>query len=234
MPSDKRQIKIGLSKNSTCNYISSRSERVAVALDDAMHTTSGYELLLANGFRRSGQTIYAPHCEMCNACQSIRVSILDFKPSKSQKRILAKAKEQALHWQVKTEMDSEWFELYSRYITARHADGTMFPPQEEVFSEFSRCEWLKIDYLHIYQQDKLVAIAITDNLTHSGSAFYTFFDPEFPLSLGTLAILYQLEHCVEQQKQWLYLGYQIDECSAMNYKVRFQRHQRLVNHRWQG
>jgi arginine-tRNA-protein transferase len=33
-------------------------------------------------------------------------------------------------------------------------------------------------------------------------------------------------------KEWLYLGYQIDECPAMNYKTRFHPHQRLVNQRW--
>ncbi|MFA0233158.1 arginyltransferase, partial [Vibrio sp. 10N.261.45.A7] len=62
----------------------------------------------------------------------------------------------------------------------------------------------------------------------------TFFDPDIDISMGTLGVLFQIQHAQKEQKQWLYLGYQIDECPAMNYKVRFQRHQRLVNQRWQG
>lgn len=234
MSSEKHQIKIGLSSNNPCNYLSSRMERVAVALDDSLHSSAGYELLLANGFRRSGNTIYTPHCEMCSACQSIRVVVGDFSLSRSQKRVLAKAREMGVHWQAKSEMDSDWFELYSRYINERHSTGSMYPPKEEEFQRFSQCEWLDVQYLHIYQGSKLIGVAVTDNMQHCSSAFYTFFEPDFPVSLGTLAVLYQTEFCQIKQKHWLYLGYQIDECPAMNYKVRFQRHQRLVNHRWQG
>lgn len=68
----------------------------------------------------------------------------------------------------------------------------------------------------------------------ANSAFYTFYDPDIKLSIGTLSVLYQLELTRKQGKRWLYLGYQIDECPAMSYKVRFDSHQRLVNHRWQG
>ena len=45
------------------------------------------EVLLANGFRRSGETIYKPHCDQCQACQALRVSVPEFKLSKSQKRL---------------------------------------------------------------------------------------------------------------------------------------------------
>lgn len=234
MSSDKNQIRIGLSHNTNCHYLDGRTERVAVALDDTLHSITGYELLLANGFRRSGNTIYTPHCEMCTSCQSIRLAVNEFVASRSQKRILTKAKDQSLHWQVKNKMDSNWFDLYRRYINARHADGSMFPPNKEEFALFSQCEWLNVQYLHIYKEDQLIGIAITDMMSDCGSAFYTFFEPDFPISLGTLAVLYQVNYCYQQQKTWLYLGYQIDECAAMNYKVRFQRHQRLVNHRWQG
>ncbi len=110
----------------------------------------------------------------------------------------------------------------------------MYPPQKDEFDKFAKSQWLNTQFLHIYQHNQLIAIAVTDVLPHSASAFYTFFDPNSPLSIGTLAVLLQLEFCKTHQKQWLYLGYQIDECPAMNYKVRFQRHQRLVNQRWQG
>ncbi|NVD06274.1 arginyltransferase [Vibrio sp. JPW-9-11-11] len=232
MSSDLQQIRIGLTDNHPCSYLSERQERVAVALDPAMHCGSSYEVLLANGFRRSGDTIYKPHCDRCQACQAIRVSIPDFIPTRNQKRLLNKA--HAIEWQLKESMDYDWFELYARYIEARHRNGSMYPPKRNEFAQFSQCNWLNTQFLHLYHEGKLIAIAVTDILSNSASAFYTFYDPNHSISLGTLAVLYQAEYCRQQGKQWLYLGYQIDECPAMNYKVRFQRHQRLVNQRWQG
>ncbi|MDN3698085.1 MULTISPECIES: arginyltransferase [Vibrio] len=232
MSSDLQQIKIGLTDNHPCSYLADRQERVAVALDNEMQTAASYEILLANGFRRSGDTIYRPHCDKCQACTALRVDIPNFKPSKSQKRVLNKANH--LRWELKSSMDEQWFELYSRYINARHKHGTMYPPKQKEFFQFSQAKWLNCRFLHIYDQETLVAIAVTDDLNNCASAFYTFFDPDVDLSIGTLAVLYQIQYCQKLNKQWLYLGYQIDDCSAMNYKVRFQPHQRLVNQRWQG
>ncbi|MGY5613132.1 arginyltransferase [Vibrio brasiliensis] len=232
MSSDLQQIRIGLTDSHPCSYLADRQERVAVALDPAMHCGSSYEVLLANGFRRSGDTIYKPHCDQCQSCQALRLSIPDFEPSRNQKRLLKKSAQ--YQWQLKERMDDNWFDLYVRYIESRHKSGSMYPPKKEEFAQFSKCNWLNTQFLHIYQEQQLVAIAVTDILSNSASAFYTFFEPEHSLSLGTLAVLFQAEYCIEQGKQWLYLGYQIDECPAMNYKVRFQRHQRLVNQRWQG
>ncbi len=233
MSSDIHQIRIGLTNNHPCSYLKDRMERVAVALDNSMQSDENYEILLANGFRRSGDTIYKPHCDACSACHALRIAVPDFVPSKSQKRLLNKVKDE-ITWQLKSELDENWFTLYSQYIKARHRDGTMYPPQKDEFDKFAKSQWLNTQFLHIYQHNQLIAIAVTDVLPHSASAFYTFFDPNSQLSIGTLAVLLQLEFCKTHRKQWLYLGYQIDECSAMNYKVRFQRHQRLVNQRWQG
>ncbi|NOH79431.1 arginyltransferase [Vibrio sp. RE86] len=232
MSSDLQQIRIGLTDCHPCSYLADRQERVAVALDPTMHCGSSYEVLLANGFRRSGDTIYKPHCDQCQSCQALRLSIPEFLPSRNQKRLLSKARH--FQWELKESMDEGWFDLYSRYIEARHKSGTMYPPKRNEFAQFSQCSWLNTQFLHVYDEGKLIAIAVTDVLSNSASAFYTFFDPDYPLSLGTLGVLYQAEYCQQQGKQWLYLGYQIDECPAMNYKVRFQRHQRLVNQRWQG
>mgnify|MGYP000102849482 CR=1 FL=1 len=232
MNQDLHQIKIGLTDNHSCSYLSERQERVAVALDEQMHTPENYEVLLANGFRRSGETIYKPYCDNCSSCHAIRVSIADFKLSKSQRRILNKSK--SFTWEMKDTMDDSWFDLYSDYITQRHRNGTMYPPKQKEFAQFSQNPWLTTQYLHIYDADKLIAIAVTDVMERSTSAFYTFFDPNIEISLGTLAVLLQIEYSQNTNKHWLYLGYQIDECPAMNYKVRFQRHQRLVNQRWQG
>ena len=114
MSTDLQHIRIGLTNNHPCSYLPEREERVAVALDENLHTEHNYQVLMANGFRRSGDTIYKPHCQHCNACQPIRIAVPDFIPSKSQKRLQSKGK--ALHWEMKPELDPDWFDLYSRYI----------------------------------------------------------------------------------------------------------------------
>lgn len=227
-----RSIQIGLTQEHPCSYLSNQKERVAIAVDAELHSAADYEMLLANGFRRSGETIYVPHCVNCHACQAIRVDVKHFKLSKSQRRLINKAT--SLRWELKPQMDSGWFSLYAAYISQRHRHGSMYPPKQQEFEHFSRATWLETHYLHIYSGKQLLAIAVTDMLPDSLSAFYTFFTPESDLSLGTLAVLCQIQYCKKLQKSWLYLGYQIDSCPAMNYKVHFHPHQRLVNRRWQG
>lgn len=225
-------ISIGLTNESPCHYLNEQMERVAIVIDPDLHNDAYYDMLLANGFRRSGATIYRPQCRQCSACQSIRIPIEAFKPSQSQKRVWNKSSH--LRWEMKEEMDETWFELYANYIRQRHPHGSMFPPDREEFLAFSKNKWLTTKYLHIYDQTKLVAIAITDITPTSVSAFYTFYDPFSSISMGTLGVMLQVAYGEENRKTWLYLGYQIDACPAMNYKVRFQPHQKLVNQRWQG
>lgn len=199
-----QQIRIGLSRQQPCSYIPSKEERVAIVLEKEMHSGENFEMLLANGFRRSGNTLYKPQCDTCQACQALRVAVQDFSLQKvkndyGQKANICVGKSVA-------NSTKKWFELYAKYIEGRHASGSMYPPREKEFFEFADCTWLTMHYLHIYDGEDLVAIAITDILENSASAFYTFFDPDYELSLGTYAVLCQLEYCRQYNKQWLYLA----------------------------
>lgn len=225
-------LQVGLTPEGPCSYLPGQQERLGVAMDTDLHSPLGYQALIRLGFRRSGSTVYKPMCEACNACQPLRINANEFTPSKNQKRILNKLS--AFTWEVKTEMDPEWFSLYERYINARHQSGTMFPANKEQFFEFSHADWLTNHFLHIYENNTLIAIAVTDILSDSISAMYTFFEPEHPLSLGTISILVQIKLCINLGKNWLYPGYQIDDCPAMKYKDRYKPNQKLVNMVWQG
>lgn len=90
------------------------------------------------------------------------------------KRLLSKAKN--LRWEMKTEMDAEWFELYSRYICKRHKNGTMYPPKRDEFSHFAQTTWLTTLFLHIYDEsNQLLGVAVTDVMTQCSSAFLYVF-----------------------------------------------------------
>jgi len=76
-------------------------------------------------------------------------------------------------------------------------------------------------------------VSIVDVLSCSSSAMYTFFEPdEAKRSLGTYSILSLIEWTEAQGLDYLYLGYQIDNCDKMNYKARFTPNERLIGNQW--
>ncbi|UJF19884.1 arginyltransferase [Vibrio sp. SS-MA-C1-2] len=227
---DSYSLQVGFTPPSPCSYLKEQQQRLAIIMEASWHSSDGYNLLLANGYRRTGKNIYRPMCEKCRACQSLRVDCEAFTPSRSQKRLLNKTKH--LRWEMKTELDDNWFELYSDYITIRHATGSMFPPNKTDFLQFIQVDWCPTQYLHIYDQERLIAVAVTDTFSDSASALYTFFSPDSSLSLGTMAVLLQLEWATSCGKKWLYLGFQIDQCREMNYKVNYSPYQLLSINGW--
>ncbi|CCQ11803.1 Leucyl/phenylalanyl-tRNA--protein transferase [Pseudoalteromonas luteoviolacea B = ATCC 29581] len=224
--------KIGLSQQFPCSYLDNKQEQLLVILDHNYFTAKRFEYLLELGFRRSGDQIYRPHCPACSACQSVRVKALEFSPSTSQRRKLKKAKS-LFHYKVTDQERPEYYDLYARYINLRHRDGSMFPPNHVQYESFLFCRWLPISFIELWYDDKLIAVAVTDTMPTALSAIYTFYDPDFEqYSLGTVMILLQLEVAKRLEKSFLYLGYQIDACKKMRYKIQFEPSQRLVNDQW--
>ncbi|WP_305463902.1 arginyltransferase [Photobacterium leiognathi] len=224
-------LQVGLTPESECSYLPDEIEQLGVVIDHQWFSPEGYKLLIASGYRRSGQVIYKPMCNACSACTPLRIDCPAFVPSRSQKRQLAQMRK--LHWELKTELDDNWFELYEKYIRIRHSTGSMYPANKEQFFDFVTAPWMATAFLHVYENEKLIAIAVTDVFADALSAVYSFFEPEHPLSLGTLCVLFQIEFCRQSNRQWLYPGYQIDACKAMNYKTRFAPHQKLIGGIWQ-
>ncbi|MBE1301603.1 MAG: arginyltransferase [Alteromonadaceae bacterium] len=226
-------MKFGVTSPFECSYLPGQKERLLVFVGhEDKNMPEQYESMLGNGFRRSGEQIYRPHCINCNACESLRIPVLWFKPSKSQKRILSKNK----HWhvQISREDKPDYFSLYEKYINERHQDGGMFPPNKEQYEGFLFSSWASPLFIEFYDEDKLIAIAVTDDLPNCLSALYTFFDPDYEdYSLGTFAILRQIELAIELKKPFLYLGYQIDDCKKMNYKQKFLPNERFSDQSWQ-
>ncbi|ESP91036.1 MULTISPECIES: arginyltransferase [Pseudoalteromonas] len=224
--------KIGLSQQFDCSYLPDRKEQLLVILDNECYTAPRFEALLSLGFRRSGDQIYRPHCPMCSACQSVRVLAKEYVPSKSQKR---KYKKIDSNFSVKVSYQEKenYFPLYEKYINQRHSDGTMFPPNRLQYESFLFCRWMPISFIELWHEKKLVAVAVTDTMPNALSAIYTFFDPDYEhLSLGTIMIMAQLNLAHSENKDFVYLGYQIDECKKMRYKKQFAPAQQLKEDTW--
>lgn len=229
--SDQLPYKLGISQTFPCSYLDHELERLLVVLDQSFYQTSQFERLLSLGFRRSGDQIYRPHCPSCEQCKAMRLPVMRFKASKSQKRKSNKA----AHFTMKIshQPQANYYPLYERYINERHSDGAMFPANYEQYESFLTCHWLDTDYIELWDKDTLIAVAVTDSLENSLSAIYTFFDPDYEqYSLGVVMILKQIERCLSQNKQFLYLGYQIDQCQKMNYKNQYQPNEVLLDNIW--
>lgn len=227
-------IKFGISQSFDCSYLPEQKERLLVAMDDVVYNPANYEQLLNSGFRRSGSQVYRPHCEACTACRSLRVPLTTFKASRSQKRVKSKGKVFNVILQPNVPDPLVYYPIYERYITERHADGSMYPPSAEQYTGFVAANWLSSAFLEIYLEDQLIGVSVLDVLPKALSAVYTFFDPDFAdYSIGTLAVLHAIDFAKAMHMDFLYLGYQVEGCRKMNYKTKFHPYQILIDGEWQ-
>jgi arginyl-tRNA--protein-N-Asp/Glu arginylyltransferase len=229
-------FKVGITKSFPCSYLPDEEERLLIAVDERLQNKHSYSVLMTEGFRRSGEQSYRPHCENCDACQSIRVLINDFSPSKSQKRSLKRNANFTIKHSEKVR--EYYYPLYENYINTFHQDGSMFPANVEQFESFISSKlttqlfietWCEVD-----GDKQLICVAVTDLLSNGLSAVYTFYHPDFKsYGLGRFSILTQIDLCRQLNLPYLYLGYQIDACQKMNYKNSYYPHERFISLEWQ-
>lgn len=224
--------KLGITSPFPCNYLPEQQERLLVAVDPRLHNSDSYGWLMQQGFRRSGNEIYRPNCDTCQACQSLRVLVKDFTPSKSQKRLLKR--NQAFKVIVSEKIQASYYLLYEQYINNIHKDGSMFPASKAQFQSFTSNNITEQSYIEIWHDETLISVAVTDKIPDALSAVYTFYHPDYrKYGLGVFSILKQIDKTLELGHKYLYLGYQIDQCDKMNYKDRYHPHQILVENQWQ-
>ncbi len=205
-----------------CSYLPGRRARNLVLDPERQLNSNLAGHLLDLGFRRSGKMLYRPHCDQCQACLALRLPVAQFKPNRSQRRnwrnnaAISHSSHAAL-------FNAEHFDLYRRYLQARHSDSSMSNPCEEEYLDFLTCDGVDTRFHEFRLDGKVIAVAVTDHLPQGLSAVYTFFEPTLAKrGLGTYAILWQIHHAQQQQLPWLYLGYWIEACRAMRYKAEFK------------
>ena len=215
-----------------CNYLSDKQSTSVYADPYLPKNMVIYSFLSEHGFRRSGEHIYRPQCEMCNACVATRVPVNNFHPNRNQRRTW-KQNEDLTIKVFPAEYRTEHFELYQRYLSIRHANGGMDDPTPESYMNFLTCSWSETFFFEFRMKKKLVAVAVVDKLNNALSAVYTFFDPDLShRSLGKFSILYTIEYASQSEMKWLYLGYWIEECQKMKYKQEYQPQEHFKNHQW--
>ncbi|MGH1536840.1 MAG: arginyltransferase [Gammaproteobacteria bacterium] len=196
-------------------------------------STETYSWLIDYGFRRNGSHLYRPQCPDCNACVPTRVCVDEFKPNRSQKRVLKLNQDLELR-KVQNIFQQEHFDLYTRYLKNRHSDGPMGQSTQNDYEEFILGTWSETYLLEFRLNEKLISVAVLDVLPQGLSAVYTFYDSEYEKrGLGNLAILQLIQLTKELKLPYLYLGYWIEASKKMNYKVNFKPIEGYIEKTWQ-
>lgn len=214
-----------------CGYLPDRHARSAF-VDPAFPLEPGlYGALLEQGFRRSGDYAYRPMCLSCRACQSARIVAAEFVPDRAQRRCLKRNAD--LEISVSRQLTDEHYALYRRYLGARHPSGGMDPDDAEAFREFLGCDWGQTEFWEFRLGRTLKSVAVVDRVPRGLSAVYTFFEPDDAIrSLGTLAILKQIQRVQEERLPYVYLGYWVPGSAKMDYKKAFQPLEVLLPSGW--
>ncbi len=187
---------------------------------------------LGRGYRRNGNCVYAMHCRTCRSCVPIRLLPARFRPNRNQRRVLKKNSDVSVGI-APLSMSEENLELLDRFLRDR------FPATrnsaEEYYSGFFLSTITRCFEIRYRVADTLMGVAVVDADDCWLNAVYFFFDPRRSRrSPGTFNILYLIDFCRRNGFEYLYLGYQIEEVGAMNYKARFKPHQLLVNGTWKA
>lgn len=229
-----RQQKIGfyITAEHECSYLPEKSARTLFADPDFPMDINVYTALARQGFRRSGKHIYKPKCHQCNACIAIRLPVSKFFRNRNQKRNWARNKDLQVI-QLPAQFNDEYFDLYARYLAAKHPDGGMNNPDPENFTDFLISEWATTIFYEFREAGKLLSVAVVDEMLDGLSAVYTFYDPDYDSrSLGRYAVLTEIEAARSRGLEWLYLGYWIADCRKMQYKDEYQPLEYLYNDIW--
>lgn len=226
------KLKIFATYPHECSYLENQEATTLFVDPSAEIDDSSYARLSELGFRRSGTHLYRPHCKDCKACVPARIPVALFEPNRRQRRVLKRNADLTVE-QCSDIGDDQYFQLYARYISARHKDGDMYPPTREQYDSFLNCEWHSTRFVAFKLDGVPVAVTVLDEMENGLSAVYTFFEPTMPKrSLGAFAILWQIEHTQRLQLPALYLGYWIKQCAKMSYKTEYRPIELYVNDDW--
>lgn len=232
MSSSLHHLKVFTTYPHECSYLLGK-EATTLFVDPKQEVDQNlYTSLSRMGFRRSGQHMYKPNCASCQACVPARIPVADFMPSRNQRRVLKRNADLRVQ-SLATLEAREVYPLYEKYISARHRDGDMYPPSAEQFKSFLGQAWDFTRYYCFSAGDALKAVAVVDHLNDGFSAIYTFFDPaDDARSLGKFVILWQIELAKQLNLPYVYLGYWVQNCRKMDYKIQYKPIELLNQGEW--
>ena len=216
-----------------CPYVDGFTARMPLRLPIGSVTPELTDRLLAMGYRRSGDFVYNTQCPACSECQPTRVDVNRFRHTSSMRRVIKRGdRDLTCHW-GDPRVDAKRVWLFNLHRSKRR----LGEPEQEIDAEgyrmFLADSCCSTKELAIQLNGELVGISVVDLGAMSLSAVYTHFDPQvLRYSLGTYALLKQIEYAIETGRQYLYLGMYVAQNRHLNYKAKFKPQQRCIDGVW--
>ena len=181
--------------------------------------------LIERGFRRFGKMYFRPICGDCQECQSIKIDVENFTFSKSQKRIMNKAKNIKSYVQTPTlsQAHLNLFEKYHIHMKEKKEWNYHETTAQHYYQSFVTGH-NEFGYEVLYfDKDKLIGVDLIDILEDGISSIYFYYDPDYSkYSLGKLSLYNQIKFAQRSGKKWIYLGYYVEECPSLSYKSEYK------------
>lgn len=212
------------SLNDKCSYLDDKEQTTHYKIINNCSAQITQELI-ERGYRRFGKMYFRPICDTCQECQSIKIDVENYTFSKSEKRVIKKAKEIEIYTQKPT-LTQEHLNLFERYhlhMESKKGWNYQKTTPDHYYNSFvTGHEDFGYEVLYFYE-DKLIAVDLIDILEDGISSIYFYYDPLYShLSLGKLSMLEQISFAKKSNKKWIYLGYYVEECSSLNYKADYK------------
>ncbi len=227
-----QNLNLYLTTEHECGYLSGHLATNLVPDPCVPMNMELYSQLIELGYRRSGIHTYRPHCKNCKECIPCRIAVNRFRPNRSQRRCLQINNTITTH-RVNAGYIDEHFQLYRRYINARHPSGNMANPLPQDYKNFLYSDWSDTFFLELRENGQLLAVAVCDRTKTGLSAVYSYFNPDMAnRSLGTYCVLKMIEQTEQLGLDYLYLGYLIHNSSNMRYKRNFRPLEVYTGNQW--
>lgn len=207
-----------------CSYLDDKEQTMHYKIIDNACAQS-CQNLIERGYRRFGKMYFRPICATCTECQSIKIDAQNFTFGKSAKRVINKAKNIRTFIQSPT-MTQEHIDLFDQYhLYMRDKKGWNYSKTtpEHYFNSFvSGHGDFGYEVLY-YDEDKLIAVDLIDILVDGVSSIYFYYDPDYAhYSLGKLSLYHQIKFAQKSNKNWIYLGYYVQDCPSLSYKASYK------------
>jgi arginine-tRNA-protein transferase len=206
---------------SACEYLPDQIWQLRYEVDERL-TPAEYAGRLQRGWRRFGAVMFRPDCPACRQCQSLRVPVDAFRPSRSQQRAWkANQRDAELAIGRPTASDAHR-SLYDKFHHHQSREKGWRSPEADGADTFLDNPFATEEWRYSIA-GRLVGVGYVDRLPQALSAIYFYYDPEErSRSLGTYNVLSIIERARTMGVPHVYLGYYVEGCGSLAYKATFR------------
>lgn len=207
-----------------CSYISGNTQSIHYKVIQEC-SKEQCEALILRGWRRFGSMYFRPICSECRSCESLKIDAFKYTLSKSDRRIVRKNSHLTTIIRHPT-LTREHLSLFDRYHRYKHHTRDWDAPKSDPKNYYASFVQGHGDFgfeVLYFEGEKLIAVDLIDILEQGISSLYCYYDPEYNAqSLGRYTLLQQIEFAKRLNLKWIYLGYYVEGCQSLAYKIDYR------------